>query len=243
MPRRRPTWAGIRISRSIDRSCRRIRFRASFGPMARSGPWGVFCVAPVSARFAAATCGPNGERSIGASSIWSAGRRRWSIAISTCRCSRRAIAPCSTCSTPKTPAPTCAASLKTAPALACVPVLASTHGAVAPRPCAARRAAAHGLPGCDWLIGVTDPACVVDDRYLDRWLGQVGTNGSVEVCCHPGYHDESLIGRDCDAGDGLLRRPRETRLLRSPSFLAACADAGLVPARPSAIPGSRAGGP
>jgi hypothetical protein len=108
---------------------------------------------------------------------------------------------------------------------------------------AERRAAAHGLPGCDWLIGVTDPACVADDRYLDRWLGQVGSNGSVEVCCHPGYHDDSLIGRDCDAGDGLLRRPRETRLLRSPSFLAACAEAGLVPARPSAIPGARAGGP
>ena len=108
---------------------------------------------------------------------------------------------------------------------------------------AARRAAAHGLPGCDWLIGVTDPGCVADNRYLDRWLKKIGGQGSVEVCCHPGYHDSSLIGRDCDSGDGLLRRPRETTLLRLPTFLAACADAGLVPVRPTAFPGSRAGGP
>lgn len=107
----------------------------------------------------------------------------------------------------------------------------------------ARRSAANGFPGCDWLIGVTDPVCVSDDQYLDRWVRRIGGQGSVEVCCHPGYHDPSLVGRDCDSGDGLLRRPRETTLLRSPSFLAACAEAGLVPVRPTALSSSRAGGP
>lgn len=99
----------------------------------------------------------------------------------------------------------------------------------------ARRAAAHGLPGCDWLIGVTDPVCVADDRYLERWINQIGDGGSVEVCCHPGYEDHSLVGRDCDAGDGLLRRQRESDLLRSPGFRSACAHLGLVPVRPTAM--------
>lgn len=108
---------------------------------------------------------------------------------------------------------------------------------------AARRAAANGLPGCDWLAGVTDHGCVADERFWDRWLGQMGTSGSVEVCCHPGYRDESLIGRDCDAGEGLLRRPRETTLLRSSSFSEAYARAGLAPVRPSALIGPRTGGP
>jgi predicted glycoside hydrolase/deacetylase ChbG (UPF0249 family) len=107
---------------------------------------------------------------------------------------------------------------------------------------AARRAAAAGLPGCDRLAGVTDPACVADEWFWDRWLGQL-SRGSVEVCCHPGYRDETLVGRDCDDGDGLLRRPREAALLRGPSFRAACDRAGLIPIRPSALPGSRTGGP
>ena len=105
---------------------------------------------------------------------------------------------------------------------------------------AARRTAEAGLPGCDRLAGVTDPACVADERFWDRWLGQLST-GSVELCCHPGHRDESLVGRDCDAGDGLLRRPRETALLRAPAFRAACDRNGLIPVRPSTIPGP--GGP
>jgi chitin disaccharide deacetylase len=100
---------------------------------------------------------------------------------------------------------------------------------------AARKSAAHGLPGCDWLIGVTDPVWVADERYLERWVNEIGNRGSVEVCCHPGYEDHSLVGRDCDAGDGLLRRQRETDLLRSPLFRTACADAGLVPVRPTTL--------
>ena len=104
---------------------------------------------------------------------------------------------------------------------------------------AARRAARFGLAGCDRLAGVTDPRHVANDRFWDRWLGKIGGNGSVEICCHPGYRDDTLIGRDCDAGDGLLRRPRETALLRSPSFRSACNWARLVPTRPSNLRGGR----
>ena len=101
---------------------------------------------------------------------------------------------------------------------------------------AARRAAARGLPGCDRLAGVTDPRFVANDRFWDRWLGELGGSGSVEICCHPGYQDVTLIDRDCDAGDALLRRPRETALLRSPNFRSACERARLVPTRPSDLP-------
>ncbi|HEX3147357.1 MAG TPA: ChbG/HpnK family deacetylase [Gemmataceae bacterium] len=107
---------------------------------------------------------------------------------------------------------------------------------------AARRAAACGVAGADWLAGVTDPGCI-NDRFWDRWLGELANTGSIELCCHPGFRDDTLIGRDCDEGDGLLRRPREATLLRSPSFRDACARAGLVPIRPSALPGVRTGGP
>jgi chitin disaccharide deacetylase len=107
---------------------------------------------------------------------------------------------------------------------------------------AARRAVSAGLPGCDRLAGVTDPACVADEWFWDRWLGQLST-GSVEVCCHPGYRDETLVGRDCADGDGLLRRPREAALLRAPSFRAACDRAGFIPIRPSALPCPRTGAP
>ena len=97
----------------------------------------------------------------------------------------------------------------------------------------ARRAAGAGFPGCDWLAGVTDHGCVADERFWVRWLRAVGGEGSLEVCCHPGYHDESLVGRDCGPGEGLLRRTRELALLQAPSFRAAWEEAGFVPVRPS----------
>ena len=98
---------------------------------------------------------------------------------------------------------------------------------------ASRRAAARGFVGCDWLIGVTDPAGVADAGFWRHRLARVGPTGSVEVCCHPGYYDPTLVGRDCEAGEGVLRRPRELALIRDPGFRAACDRAGLAPQRPS----------
>jgi len=99
---------------------------------------------------------------------------------------------------------------------------------------AARQAANRGLSGSDWLAGVTDPICVADRQFWPRWLGRLGaTTGSVEVCCHPGYEDPTLIGRDCEPGDGVLRRVREMDLLRDPSFQGACDRAGLAATRPT----------
>jgi len=91
----------------------------------------------------------------------------------------------------------------------------------------ARRRSAAGFPGNDWLIGITDPPCVTDPEFFARWLTR--TPGEVvELICHPGYLDETLVGRDCTTTDGqLMRRVREFHLLRHPSFEAACNRAGF----------------
>jgi predicted glycoside hydrolase/deacetylase ChbG (UPF0249 family) len=98
----------------------------------------------------------------------------------------------------------------------------------------ARRASSIGYPGCDWIAGVTDPAHVNDDEFWVRWFEHVGPDGSLEICCHPGFRDETLLNRDC-AEDGLVRRTREHLLLKAPSFRDAFTQAGFQPVRPSAM--------
>jgi predicted glycoside hydrolase/deacetylase ChbG (UPF0249 family) len=92
---------------------------------------------------------------------------------------------------------------------------------------------AVGFPGNDWLAGITDPPWVADPDFLVRWLTQI-PGDTVELTCHPGYWDPSLIGRDCTAWDGRLqRRVGEFHLLRHPSFLEACRQAGFTFVSPS----------
>ena len=82
-----------------------------------------------------------------------------------------------------------------------------------------RLQAADGLPGADWLAGVTDPPCVAASEFFSRWLRS--TPGPVaELTCHPGYEDVTLLGRDAFPGDGQMeRRVRELERLRHPDFL------------------------
>jgi predicted glycoside hydrolase/deacetylase ChbG (UPF0249 family) len=91
----------------------------------------------------------------------------------------------------------------------------------------ARRSDGLYFPGCDMLCGITDPECTADEAFYSRWLRLVpGVN--VELACHPGYRDETLIGRDCATdGAGVMRRVNELHLLRAPSFAAACHAAGF----------------
>ncbi len=100
---------------------------------------------------------------------------------------------------------------------------------------AARRLDQAGFPGNDWLAGVTDPPSVAAPDFLARWLrclpGEV-----VELTCHPGYPDATLIGRDCIPGDGQLqRRLCEFQLLSNPRFPDACHRARLILAAPSEL--------
>lgn len=79
-----------------------------------------------------------------------------------------------------------------------------------------------GFPGNDSLAGITDPACVTDPQFLERWLTRM-PGRVVELTCHPGYEDATLIGRDCQAGDGQVeRRVQEMRMLRHWRFQEAC---------------------
>jgi predicted glycoside hydrolase/deacetylase ChbG (UPF0249 family) len=92
---------------------------------------------------------------------------------------------------------------------------------------------AHGFAGNDWLAGIANPAAIDDPEFFVRWLrampGQV-----VELMCHPGQYDPTLIGRDCTASDGLLQqRVNELRWLRDPSFLDVVNDAGFRLVSPS----------
>jgi predicted glycoside hydrolase/deacetylase ChbG (UPF0249 family) len=106
----------------------------------------------------------------------------------------------------------------------------------------ARRQEGQGLPGNDWLAGITDPPWVKDDAFFVRWLERV-PGREVELACHPGHWDPCLIGRDCRQDDGLLqRRVDELRLLHQPSFLHACRRAGFTRVAPSELLARRARG-
>jgi predicted glycoside hydrolase/deacetylase ChbG (UPF0249 family) len=90
-----------------------------------------------------------------------------------------------------------------------------------------------GFPGADWLAGVTDPRWVKDADFFARWLTRV-PGAAVELCCHPGRLDPTVLGRDCRPGDGLQqRRVDEQRLMADPSFDAACRRAGFARIAPS----------
>jgi predicted glycoside hydrolase/deacetylase ChbG (UPF0249 family) len=99
----------------------------------------------------------------------------------------------------------------------------------------ARQQQRCGFAGNDWLAGVTDPPWVADPEFLVRWLTQV-SGTVVELTCHPGYLDMTLIGRDCTPDDGhLQRRIHELHLLRQPTLREACHRAGFTLVAPSEL--------
>ena len=103
----------------------------------------------------------------------------------------------------------------------------------------ARRSARLGLPGCDTLIGVTDPPYVADEQFYARWL-EYAPGSYVELACHPGYRDETLIGRDCTDDDAYVaRRVHELHLLRSADFPEAVRRFGFRLAAPAELRGGR----
>lgn len=98
-----------------------------------------------------------------------------------------------------------------------------------------RQAAARGFSGCEEFLGVTDPPCVADEHFLVRWLTNA-TGATMELMCHPGHDDETLVGRDCCRDDDCVtRRVHEYHLLRLASFPEACRRAGMRLAAPSEL--------
>jgi predicted glycoside hydrolase/deacetylase ChbG (UPF0249 family) len=105
----------------------------------------------------------------------------------------------------------------------------------------ARQQAKDGFPGNDWLVGITDPPWVRDPEFFTRLLAQV-PGRDVELACHPGHFDATLIGRDGTEHDGLLRRRvDELHLLRQPHFLEVCRRAGFTRVAPSELLAHRTG--
>lgn len=99
----------------------------------------------------------------------------------------------------------------------------------------ARRADQGGFPGNEWLAGITDPPWVADPAFLVRWLTRV-PGRIVELSCHPGHEDTTLLGRDCTLEDGMMqRRMRELELLQHESFSDACRQAGFTLVAPSQL--------
>ncbi len=90
-----------------------------------------------------------------------------------------------------------------------------------------RRQEALSFPGNDWLGGITDPPYVKNPNFFENWLLTI-PGEKVEMSCHPGYPDETLLGRDCETIDGMMqRRVDELHLLRRPEFLQAVSRAGF----------------
>ncbi len=86
---------------------------------------------------------------------------------------------------------------------------------------------AHGFPGNDWLAGISKPDWAAEPDFFVQWLRAM-PGDVVEVMCHPGRLDPTLVGRDCTDSDGLQQqRVNELRWLRDPSFLETAEDAGF----------------
>jgi hypothetical protein len=76
---------------------------------------------------------------------------------------------------------------------------------------------------------------VADPQFHPRWLSHV-PGRVVELACHPGYYDSTLIGRDCGADDGLLqRRVDELARLSEPSFSEAVRATGFKLVAPAEL--------
>ena len=95
--------------------------------------------------------------------------------------------------------------------------------------------AAAKLPTNDTLAGISTPQSVLHPDYLVRWLSLV-KGEVVELTCHPGHRDETLIGRDCTADDGRVEaRVEEFERLSDASFAEVCRQTGLVITKPREI--------
>jgi predicted glycoside hydrolase/deacetylase ChbG (UPF0249 family) len=93
---------------------------------------------------------------------------------------------------------------------------------------AARRQEAAGQPGSEEHIGITDPPFTERPDFFTRWLASSAAR-FVELGCHPGHLDLTLVGRDGTLADGLIhRRVRELVLLARPDFLDAVRAAGFA---------------
>lgn len=95
--------------------------------------------------------------------------------------------------------------------------------------------AERGFPGNDWLAGIANPRDVGDPQFFLRWLRAI-PGDIVELMCHPGLHDPTLLGRACTESDGMLdQRVNEMRWLFDPTFMETVRAAGFRLTAPSEL--------
>lgn len=92
---------------------------------------------------------------------------------------------------------------------------------------AARLQQDAGYPGADWLVGITDPPYVEAADFFPRWV-TAAPGDVVELCCHPGHDDVTLLGRDATPTNGQRdRRVHEWYRLQGANFWEATVQAGM----------------
>jgi predicted glycoside hydrolase/deacetylase ChbG (UPF0249 family) len=100
-----------------------------------------------------------------------------------------------------------------------------------------RRQQRDGFPGADCVAGIGSPSSEPD--FFRRWLRRTGGQ-VVELMCHPGWPDATLLGRDLDSTvEAAAARASEREYLARSDFLQECRRAGFRLVRPSAIGGRR----
>ena len=78
-----------------------------------------------------------------------------------------------------------------------------------------------GYLGADWLLGITDPSYVEASDFFVRWLTRA-PGDVVELMCHPGHDDVTLLGRDATPTNGQReRRVHEWYRMLSAGYLEA----------------------
>lgn len=91
----------------------------------------------------------------------------------------------------------------------------------------------RGFPGNESLVGITDASSVDDSFFFVRCLRQA-RGRQVELVCHPGRDDPTLIGRDDTPALPRARRLWEWQQLRHPRFRAAVHRNGFTIVPPTA---------
>lgn len=90
-------------------------------------------------------------------------------------------------------------------------------------------------PGAPYLAGIANPENLQDSLFFQRCL-QETPGDLVELMCHPGHLDLTLVGRDVSRhGPGLERRPLEWAMLQDRPFHEAVRALGMEIIRPSQI--------
>lgn len=92
-----------------------------------------------------------------------------------------------------------------------------------------------GYIGAPYLAGIANPESLQDSLFFQRCI-QETPGETVELMCHPGHLDLTLVGRDvARPGPGLDRRPLEWSMLQDRPFLDAVRALGMEINRPSLI--------